>query len=152
MYLLCKMLSYVWLLAMINYQSFYHLNILMNYHLYRLLTHIIFFLSTNYNHYRMRSSLQHFCTLTSSTYASFGRISIISLIHIWRVVFSYSHTIHIHTCMYILIYIHLYVNTYTCIYIYIHICLYICMNIVIYLSNHHHYYRNIRIGFQSWGG
>jgi hypothetical protein len=51
--------------------SFYHQNILMDYHLYRWLTHIIFFLSTNYNNYRMRISLENFCTLTPFLYTTF---------------------------------------------------------------------------------
>jgi hypothetical protein len=39
----------------------FHQNVLMNCYLYRFSTHIIFFLSTNYNKYRIRISLEYFC-------------------------------------------------------------------------------------------
>jgi hypothetical protein len=109
----------------------FHLSLLINCYLYRLSTHIIFFLSTNYNNYRVRISLQYFCKLTTSSTHQTHRhyhnnnnlhhhtITLIEIILSLSTTPYASHKISLSSslqdiCIYIniCIYIHIYINEY----------------------------------------
>jgi hypothetical protein len=131
----------------------FHQNILMNYYLYRLSIHIISFLSTDYNRYRLNQyyhnalrqgpsmafEIQKFVKINSNNSEIHNILLMKSPSGILNGLQSKRYIIYIYVysyvCIfiYIYIYIYIYINIYICIYKYIYIYVYMYVNIYIYI-------------------